>query len=56
MRTTKSVPVTVRLDARTWKTIEAQAAEDRRPVSQFLRLVIADAVAAKSGEQPKAAA
>ncbi len=45
---TKSVPVTVRLDARTWQAIEAQAAEDRRPISQFLRLVIADALAGRS--------
>jgi hypothetical protein len=48
MSSPKSVPVTVHLQPALAEKIEARAAEDRRPVSQYLRLVIEDALAAKS--------
>jgi hypothetical protein len=48
MRLPKSVPLTVHLEPDLAEKIEARATEDRRPVSQFLRLVIADALAGKS--------
>jgi hypothetical protein len=39
--------VTVRLEAPTWEQIEQLAQQDRRPVSQMLRLVIEDFAAGK---------
>jgi Ribbon-helix-helix protein, copG family len=48
MSSPKSVPVTVHLQPALAEKIEARAAEDRRPVSQYLRLVIEDALAGKS--------
>jgi hypothetical protein len=46
--------VTVRLDADLLRKISAAAAEDRRPVSQYVRNLITDALEDRS--EPRAAA
>lgn len=47
MQASKLHAATVRLDTPTWKHVEKLAKADRRPVSQLLRIIIADAVAAQ---------
>jgi predicted transcriptional regulator len=47
MQALKLRAATVRLDPPTWKHVEKLAKADRRPVSQLLRNIIADAVAAR---------
>jgi hypothetical protein len=44
MSSPKSVPVTVHLKPVLAETVKARAAEARRPISQYLNLVIEDAV------------
>jgi predicted transcriptional regulator len=39
---------TIRLDPQLDEAVERLAAADRRPTAQFLRLLVADAVAARS--------
>jgi predicted DNA-binding ribbon-helix-helix protein len=55
MQARKLHSATVRLDTPTWKHVEELAKADRRPVSQLLRNLIADAVAANAGKSTKQA-
>jgi hypothetical protein len=48
MQASKLHAATVRLDAPTWKQVEKLAKADRRPPSQWLRLVIVDVVEQRS--------
>lgn len=52
----KLKPVTVRVEPRVWRGVERLAAADKRPVANYLRLVLSELVAAKSGQAPKVAA
>jgi predicted transcriptional regulator len=52
----KLKPVTIRVDSRVWRHVERLAAADKRPVANYLRVLLADYVAAKSGEQKSQAA
>jgi hypothetical protein len=52
----KLKPITVRVDTRVWRHVERLAAAEKRPVANYLRLVLSELVAAKSGQAPKAAA
>ena len=41
-------PITIRLPTPIWKDVEKAAKADRRPVASYLKLVMADAIAAQS--------
>jgi predicted transcriptional regulator len=41
---------TIRVDPDLWERIEQLARADRRPVASYLKLVIADAISAESGQ------
>jgi hypothetical protein len=51
----KLKPVTVRVEPRVWRGVERLAAADKRPVANYLRVILAELVAAKS-QKPQAAA
>jgi hypothetical protein len=52
----KLKPVTVRVEPRVWRGVERLAAADKRPVANYLRMILAQVVAAKSQQKPQAAA
>ena len=43
--TTKLRSVTIRVEPELWDRLERLAREDRRPIGQLLRILVADAVA-----------
>jgi predicted transcriptional regulator len=51
----RSITATVHLDAHTWKRVSALAVAERRPTSQLLRNLIADAIGATGRAKPAAA-
>jgi predicted transcriptional regulator len=48
MSKTKLRAATIRVEVELWERIERLAEKDRRPVANYLALVIADAIAAQS--------
>jgi hypothetical protein len=50
----KLKPVTVRVEPRVWRGVERLAAADKRPVANYLRVILAELVAAKSTKQAAA--
>jgi predicted DNA-binding protein len=50
MKKTKLRAATIRVEPELWERIERLAQADRRPVASYLKLVIADAIAANAGK------
>jgi predicted DNA-binding protein len=46
---------TVRVEPEVWENLEILAAADKRPVANYLRVILSEVVAVKSGQMPKAA-
>jgi hypothetical protein len=56
MNKTKLRAATIRVEPELWERIERLAQADRRPVASYLKLMIADAVAAQSAGSDMVAA
>jgi hypothetical protein len=56
VRTERLKPVTVRVDERVWHRMEQLAAADKRPVANYLRVILSEHVAANAGESKRVAA